>query len=170
MDLQTPQDAKIRSILAARTAHRMPLVQNGSARHGLDPGDLQPPSAYAGLLLFLGDWEQAHEVAQGIHTADGSYWHAIVHRQEPDPGNAGYWFRQVGTHPIFPGLQTDAEEILQRYPGIHVKLPSVWNPSFFIDLCESSRGTAHEELAIEIQHAEWLRLFDWCIRSPENNQ
>jgi hypothetical protein len=165
MDLQKSRNAKIHAILAARAGHRMPLVQRGSSKHDLAPADISPLSAYAGLLLFLGDWQRAHEVAQDIDTPDGSYWHAIIHRQEPDPGNAGYWFRQVGKHAIFPGLQSDAEEILQRYPGNDIKLPSVWNPTFFVDLCESARGTALEPLAIEIQHAEWQRLFDWCLQS-----
>ena len=165
MDPHTPLNAKIRALLAGRKAHRMPLVQRGAASHDLAPADIQPRSAYAGLLLFLGDWEGAHEVAQEIGTADGSYWHAIIHRQEPDPGNAGYWFRQVGKHAIFPGLQADAEEILQRYPGNRIKLPSAWNPTFFVDLCGSARGTALEPLAVAIQHAEWQHLFDWCLQS-----
>jgi hypothetical protein len=143
----------------------MPLVQRGSANHDLHPNDIQPGSAYAGLLLFLGDWENAHEVAQSIDTPDGSYWHAMVHRQEPDPGNAGYWFRRVGKHPIFPALQVDAQEILRRYPDSGVKLPSAWTPSFFVDLCERAPGTAIEPIAIEIQHAEWRRLFEWCLQS-----
>src|SRR5712672_4382044 len=66
------------------------------------------PAIRAGLYLYFDCWEQAHEVAQDINTPEGSYWHAIVHRQEPDPGNAGYWFRQVGSHAIFPALQLRA--------------------------------------------------------------
>src|SRR5262249_34549130 len=45
----------------------------------------------AGLYLFGGFWDEAHETAQSIDTPDGSYWHAIVHRQEPDGANATYW-------------------------------------------------------------------------------
>jgi hypothetical protein len=154
------------SILAARGTRRMPLIQSGSVRHTLAP--IQPKSAYAGLLLLFGDWEGAHTAAQDIHTPDGSYWHAIVHRQEPDSFNSGYWFRQVGKHPIFPAVLADAEAILQRFPSARVKLPAAWSPQFFIDLCESAvrqPGSPLESAAIEIQHAEWCHLFDWC-RNP----
>ena len=70
-----------------------------------------PPVVRAGLYVYFDDWAEAHETAQDIDTVDGSYWHAIVHRQEPDAGNAGYWFRQVGAHPIFPELRTRALEL-----------------------------------------------------------
>ena len=62
----------------------------------------------AGLYLYLSCWDEAHTVAQAIETAEGSYWHAIVHRQEPDVSNSAYWFRRVGEHPIFPGLRERA--------------------------------------------------------------
>jgi hypothetical protein len=159
---------KIEALLVSRENHRMPLVQGGSVQHDLNSGDIQPASAHAGLLLYLGDWEAAHKVAQDIHTTDGSYWHAIIHRQEPDAGNAGYWFRQVGNHPIFPGLREDTGRILGRYPLVSFKLHSTWNPSAFIDLCEvalEKPGSDSERAAIEVQHAEWRRLFDWCLTS-----
>jgi hypothetical protein len=158
-------NAKIEAILASHERHRMPLVRGKIVEHGLKAGDIETPSAFAGLLLFFGDWERAHTVAQDIETIDGSYWHAIVHRQEPDAGNAGYWFRQVGDHPIFPALRDEAAEILQRYP-VPLKLGSSWSPTAFIDLCEAAvkqPGSNVEQAAIEIQHAEWKLLFEWCI-------
>src|ERR1700710_901832 len=69
------------------------------------------PAQRAGLYLYFDCWDEAHNVAQEVNSAEGSYWHAIVHRQEPDAGNSGYWFRQVGTHPIFNALQSRAAEI-----------------------------------------------------------
>jgi hypothetical protein len=161
-------NAKIEAILASREGHRMPLVQGGSSHHGLKPGDIQPASVYAGLVLYLGDWEAAHNAAQNIETIDGSYWHAIVHRQEPDSGNAGYWFRQVGNHPVFPALREDAAGILSRYPWVNFKLNARWDPGAFIDLCGAAvqePGSELERAVIEIQHAEWKRLFDWCLTS-----
>jgi hypothetical protein len=158
-------NAKIEAILAAHEGRRMPLVRGKALGHDLKAADVQPASAFAGLLLYLGDWEQAHTVAQDIESIDGSYWHAIVHRQEPDAGNANYWFRQVGKHPIFPGLRDEADEILKRYPA-PLKLGSSWSPQAFIDLCETALeqpGSEVERAALEIQHAEWRRLFEWCI-------
>src|SRR5579859_5853742 len=92
-----------------------------------------PPSALAGLYLYFGCWEDAHETAQAVETQDGAYWHAIVHRQEPDAGNAGYWFRQVGPHPIFPALRARAIE-LGFDPG------PAWRPVAFVDYCERARS------------------------------
>src|ERR1051326_6217760 len=57
------------------------------------PNELLPlaisaDAAVAGLYLYFGCWAEAHEAAQNIDTTEGSYWHAIVHRQEPDAGNS----------------------------------------------------------------------------------
>src|SRR5688572_28076746 len=79
----------------------------------LRPNDLfptarAPEAAMSGLYLYFGCFEESHNLSQGINTPDGSYWHGMLHRQEPDPGNAAYWFRRVGRHPIFPALQNEA--------------------------------------------------------------
>jgi hypothetical protein len=62
----------------------------------------------AGLLQVFDFWDASHEAAQqadDLGEGDYSaYWHGIAHRREPDPGNAAYWFRRVGRHPLFPPL------------------------------------------------------------------
>ena len=134
----------------------MPLVQSGcsapEARSRLQavtartlfPQSYAPEAALAGLYLYFGCWAEAHEIAQNVSTPEGSYWHAIVHRQEPDAANSGYWFRQVGAHPIFPALA--------KIAGI-----ARWDPFEFIRQCENARpGT------LELQRAEWQLLFDYC--------
>src|ERR1700686_5262491 len=45
-------------------------------------------AALAGLYLYFSCGDETHEIAQSIASSDGSYWHAIVHRQEPDASNA----------------------------------------------------------------------------------
>jgi hypothetical protein len=117
-----------------------------------------PETALAGLYLYFSYWDEAHEIAQNISTQEGSYWHAIVHRQEPDAGNAGYWFRQVGAHPIFPVLR-------ERAAAIGVDFGASWKPSAFIDYCEGVRQKPEgdsERRALEVQRAEWQLLFDYC--------
>ncbi|MGC8548399.1 MAG: hypothetical protein ACP5M4_01755 [Acidobacteriaceae bacterium] len=60
-----------------------------------------PPAGLAPLVEALwweakGDWNRAHEIAQEIHTPNGAWVHAYLHRREGDQGNAGYWYRNVG--------------------------------------------------------------------------
>ena len=43
-----------------------------------------------------GDWDRAHEIAQDVHTNDGSWVHAYLHRKEGDQWNANYWYRRAG--------------------------------------------------------------------------
>ena len=118
-----------------------------------------PGTLRAGLYLYFGCWADAHEVAQAVNTREGSYWHAIAHRQEPDAGNAGYWFGQVGRHPIFGELEKLAAD---------AKL-APWNPRAFVEMCEQARcqpGSALERRAMELQRTEWQLLFDYCAREP----
>jgi hypothetical protein len=141
----------------------MPLTRgtcsSAQARNLLKTSSL-PPKMLAGLYLYFACWDEAHTVAQDLETPEGSYWHAIVHRQEPDAGNSKYWFRQVGDHPIFPALRTRAAEI-------GVEFGSRWDPLKFIDYCEEARkspGSPAEQKALEVQRAEWQLLIDWCAK------
>jgi hypothetical protein len=141
----------------------MPLVRGQSAPAAIRDAIAQaklPDAARAGLYLRAGFWHEAHEVAQAIETSDGSYWHAIVHRQEADAGNASYWFRRVGQHAIFAALAQRAAEIDPAITGR-------WDPYAFIDYCEraSREGGELERRACDIQQAEWELLFDYCLNS-----
>lgn len=134
----------------------------------LFPGSRAPEAALAGLWLYFSLFDEAHGIAQDIPTPDGSYWHAIVHRQEPDAGNSGYWFRRVGRHAIFPALRDEAQRILST-PGTKAPfaLGAQWDPFAFIDFCESARrrpGSPDEQIAQRIQLVEWQLLFDYCAR------
>jgi len=139
----------------------MPLTQtactSAEARRLIQESKLRP-AMRAGLMLYFSCWNEAHEIAQDIESAEGSYWHAIVHRQEPDAGNSGYWFRRVGAHPIFPALRERAAEI-------GVDFGPRWDPLAFVEYCGRARpGSEEERLAMEVQRAEWQLLFDHCAR------
>jgi hypothetical protein len=135
-----------------------------STARQLFPAARATEAAYAGLYLYFSCLDEAHRLAQDLATAEGSFWHGIVHRQEPDPGNAAYWFRRVGRHAIFPALREAAAAIGARYA---VAVADPWDPFAFIDLCETARGRSGsplERAALEMQRAEWQLLFDHCAR------
>jgi hypothetical protein len=128
----------------------------------LFPGARAPEAALAGLYLYFSCLDEAHRVSQGVGSADGSFWHGIMHRQEPDPDNSAYWFHRVGRHAVFPALAKRAAEIAARH-GLKTWTP--WDPFAFVDFCEKARrnpGSAMEQAALEIQRAEWQLLFDRC--------
>jgi len=115
-----------------------------------------PELLRAGLFFYFNCWNDAHEVAQNIESPEGSYWHALIHRQEQDASNSGYWFRRVGRHAIFPALCKAAEA-----KGIH--FGAQWDPIKFVDYCvEAAKGSAEARKAQEVQLAEWQLLFDYC--------
>jgi len=124
----------------------------------LFPSSRAPEAALSGLYLYFSCLDEAHAIAQDIASAEGSYWHAIMHRQEPDPGNAGYWFRRVGSHTIFPELRKAAADL-------GIDFGPRWDAFAFIDYCEQARhspGSDQERKAIEVQRAEWQLLFHYC--------
>jgi hypothetical protein len=75
-----------------------------------------PPSVTPALVALWhdarGNWEAAHDTAQDIEDAAGSWVHAYLHRKEGDASNAGYWYRRAG-QPIATGsLDVEWERIV----------------------------------------------------------
>jgi len=132
----------------------------------LFPGHKEPGAPMAGLWLYFSCFEEAHRLIDDPKTPDGVYWHAILHRQEPDDGNAAYWFRRLGKHPIFTALSAEARRIVATHPRVEFRVGH-WDPFSFIAFCSRARlqpGTEQETAAMEIQRAEWQLLFDHCAR------
>lgn len=127
-----------------------------------------PEAALAGLWLYFSCGDECHQIVQELSDAEASFWHAILHRQEPDPPNAAYWFRRVGSHPVFSDLRDAAARIVARYAPAGLDARAEWDPFAFIEFCDSARrqpGSECERAALEIQRAEWQLLFDYCARS-----
>lgn len=116
----------------------------------------------AALLLRYNHLEAAHGLVQAEETPDHAYWHAILHRREPDPGNAKYWLMQVGDHPVFPAILAAAQGSSLHQP-FHDW--DTWQPGIFTDLCDENRdsGSDYERACLEIQEAEWQALFAHCF-------
>ena len=58
------------------------------------------------------DWESAHNIAQDIPSAEGSWIHAYLHRKEGDDGNAAYWYRRAGKPFPKTSLQQEWNDIV----------------------------------------------------------
>lgn len=120
----------------------------------------------AGLYQLHDFLDESHQCSQsiegrGLHRA-GDYWHAIMHRREPDYGNSKYWFRHVGPHPIFAELALLAREFappanFDRWSG---RLWTVrgWDPFAFVDLCEAAAQAGDPALTEFAQRVQWAEM------------
>jgi hypothetical protein len=120
---------------------------------------LVPPACAAGLWLRFDFLDESHQISQEDEgNPDRDFWHAIMHRREPDASNSKYWWRRVGSHPVLAQLRTRAPEAGYSFT----------TPEAFVDYCErvrgsgSGSGSAEEEVAKRVQQLEWELLFAWC--------
>jgi hypothetical protein len=72
----------------------------------------QPPSPLSLPLQALwwdakGDWDRAHQCAQADNGPHGAAVHAYLHRKEPDPANARYWYNRAGRPHVSGSLEQE---------------------------------------------------------------
>jgi hypothetical protein len=124
------------------------------------------PIVHALVLLWHDYLDESHSLSQDIPTPDASFVHGIMHRREPDYGNAKYWFRRVGEHPTFPAIAKLAAELPQS-PDENALLQKFckngrWDAFAFIDCCqeEYNSGSPGEQFLQRVQKAEFTALLD----------
>lgn len=140
-----------------------------SAVHGVSAGlDRTASNSVQGGLFLMNDClDESHACSQSIEGEgqNGDYWHAIMHRREPDYGNAKYWFRQVGRHPVFERLSAIAARVVgeRKVDGLDRLASGEWDPFLFVDLCERYARNEDSPAALalrEIQGWEMALLLD----------
>ena len=118
----------------------------------------------SGLWLLAGELDRSHTISQSFESADGSYWHGIMHRREGDYGNSKYWFRRVGTgHAVHRELGALLEQRQAEFNQVPVQ--QLFEPKALggtlVDLCQMAMGSesAWQPELKQICWWEWQLLF-----------
>ncbi len=111
----------------------------------------------AGLFFLNGDWDLAHRAAQGLDSANGAYWHALVHRQEGNFSNSKYWMHRVSDSPVFLLL---VEVAGQEGEEAGVVPRGRWDPVRFTDLYADP---SHHHWTRRVEQREMAALLELCL-------
>jgi hypothetical protein len=152
------------------------VLKSEPLQHTAPKNHATPESVALKAALFqIHDFlDESHQLSQSIEGEgkhlDGDYWHAIMHRREPDDSNAKYWFRRAGRHPVFETLAHAAEKVFNECNSPEAGswqetvCPSgTWDPFGFVDMCSYCRRSSDKPLesaAREIQFIEMLMLLE----------
>lgn len=125
----------------------------------LADSDIRGTLSEAALWLLAGELDRSHTVSQSFDNADGSYWHAIMHRREGDFWNSKYWFRRVGQHPVLSELaqvvSTRSSEVQLTESAACAELQSAQTVAFkLVDCCQLAQSAKPE-------WTEQLELICW---------
>jgi hypothetical protein len=121
----------------------------------------------AALHLWNDDLWACHDLVQDEPDEAGAYLHGVLHRREPDAGNASYWFHRVRPHPLFPELLSAARELASGGPdlgaiGKDLAAMTSWDPFRMIRWCDESRREEDRRFLRALQAVELQGLaFSW---------
>jgi hypothetical protein len=125
----------------------------------------------AGALWLHGFLDESHQIVQKDSSAEGSYWHALMHRSEGDFGNSMYWFRKVGRHPVYEVLRQEVEKLEASTESAHEAQRSLledvqWDPQRLVDLCQKAYDGHFKDLDLlqRVAAAEYNLLMGFVLR------
>jgi len=127
-------------------------------------------AALAGLWLWHDALAESHGISQDLVSPTGSFWHAIMHRLEGDFSNAKYWYRRCESHHVIKMMGAIASSLaveLASDRAVAHALGEGWNPLGFVDLVQAVHNKPSDprhEVAVRLQRAEWIGLFNYCVR------
>ncbi len=103
-----------------------------------------PEAALGGLFLYFSCDEDCHEIVQDVNSAEGSFWHAIVHRREPDAGEFRLLVPANGDASGVSEPGAGRRRNRGKVSGGQVSSAAAWDPFAFIEFC----GTRAEAAGI----------------------
>ncbi|QDV23046.1 hypothetical protein [Aureliella helgolandensis] len=117
----------------------------------------------AGLWLLAGELDRSHEISQSQPSAEGSLWHAIMHRREGDFSNSLYWYRRAGPHALYDALaeKIQAEQATLQasgLPDVHSASPEEL-PARLVELCQQA-SRHHVPWQEELERVLW---WEWQL-------
>lgn len=126
------------------------LLDGGIGDHLIGVASSRQMECLSGFWLIAGDIDRSHSISQDLGSTEGSFLHGIMHRREGDFGNAKYWFRRVGSHPLF-------NQIDQLTDGHYS------DPFDFVDQCQ--QATQHDQIdqCVRSQWTEWQALMVYLL-------
>lgn len=130
-----------------------PLIAclNAGLGKSLTVQDAAKDNCLSGLWLLAGDIDRSHTISQDLPSREGSFLHGIMHRREGDFGNAKYWFRKVGEHPVL-------DQVNHHTDGVYS------DPYDFVDAC--SQASRDRDALIQAQWIEWQALMLYIVATP----
>ena len=175
-DVSAILSQKTRSIWSPETGYsNLIVIENveNSLQPPIEPLEkgsvAQQQLATAALHLWFDHLPTAHAVFQNDDSANGSLWHAILHRREGDFSNGKYWLARAGRHPVYETIARLAPSVIPPDADrlFLTLLRGGWDPSAFVDLVRqvsTSNDPASRSTAVEMQRLEWRALFCHCAR------